>query len=114
MQNAAVIQTIKVRKEVPTTTAGVLESLVAQLTAFVDEKRKELDALAHASTAKRKHLDQLVHQMHGLIGQSDALGLELNSNVVTSKELLEIVLDKEEILGMSWPPAWRPAGPAGA
>ena len=93
--------------EVPTTEQGVLRNLVEQLTNFVDGKRRELDTLAFSAKEKRKTLDSFTHKLHNLIGQADALGLEVNSDVVESKELMEILLDKEHTLGMKFPQEWR-------
>ena len=97
-------------KDIPTTQKGVLMKLISQLTAFVDGKRRELDDCAMSAKSKRRNLNKLTHKMHALLEQTNALGLELHADVVASKELLQILLDKEPTLGMHFPQRWHAAG----
>jgi len=94
-------------KNIPTTKAGVINKLVAELTSFVDAKRREFDEASFAVSRRKKQLTKLAHTMHNLIGHTEALGFEKQSDVVESRDLLEILLDKEEGLGMQFPLEWK-------
>ena len=95
--------------EIPTTNQGVVNKLVSQLLSFVDNKRRQFDQLSFKQAAKAKELYKLTHEMYALMGHVEALGYEAHSDFVASHELLDILVDKEETLGLKFPQSWHPS-----